>query len=99
MYVLLFHSARVIVSIPGRYAPLQVYVSCNPTKTLAQDAVLLCGPESTKTKGMPFRPVKVSFARHPTRVEANSRLKIGGFRNVTNRVTASKLTKIVKKGY
>lgn len=38
---------------------LQVYVSCNPTKTLAQDAMLLCGPVSSKTRGMPFRPVKV----------------------------------------
>lgn len=35
-----------------------VYVSCNPTKTLAQDAMLLCGPVSSKTRGMPFRPVK-----------------------------------------
>ncbi|CAM9524232.1 unnamed protein product [Discosporangium mesarthrocarpum] len=35
-----------------------VYVSCNPTKSLVNDSVLLCGPSSKKTKGAPFRPVK-----------------------------------------
>ncbi|CAM9651062.1 unnamed protein product [Choristocarpus tenellus] len=38
---------------------LQVYVSCNPTKSLVNDAVLLCSPCSKKTVGLPFRPVKV----------------------------------------
>ncbi|CAM9264220.1 unnamed protein product [Pylaiella littoralis] len=35
-----------------------VYVSCNPTKSLCADAVILCTPVSKTTSGMPFRPVK-----------------------------------------
>ncbi|CAM9603714.1 unnamed protein product [Ascophyllum nodosum] len=35
-----------------------VYVSCNPTKSLPSDALLLCSPVSKSTAGMPFRPIK-----------------------------------------
>ncbi|CAN0114149.1 unnamed protein product, partial [Ectocarpus fasciculatus] len=35
-----------------------VYVSCNPTKSLAADALILCTPVSKSTTGLPFRPVK-----------------------------------------
>lgn len=38
---------------------LQVYVSCNPTKSLPADALLLCSAVSNSTSGLPFRPVKV----------------------------------------
>lgn len=40
---------------------LQVYVSCNPTKSLPADALILCCPVSNSTVGVPFRPVKVSM--------------------------------------
>ena len=35
-----------------------VYVSCNPTKSMVRDAVLLCGPPSNKYFGDAFRPVR-----------------------------------------
>lgn len=44
-----------------RWLP-QVYVSCNPTKSLAADATILCTPVSKSTTGLPFRPVKVCCA-------------------------------------
>lgn len=34
-----------------------VYVSCNPTNSLIQDAVTLCGPKTKSVTGEPFRPV------------------------------------------
>ena len=33
-----------------------VYVSCNPTGSLVQDAALLCCPASKRYRGRPFRP-------------------------------------------
>ena len=37
-----------------------VYVSCNPTGSLVRDAVQLCGQQSSKWKGNPFRPVRAT---------------------------------------
>ncbi|KAG5186899.1 S-adenosyl-L-methionine-dependent methyltransferase [Tribonema minus] len=37
-----------------------VYVSCNPTKSLPRDALVLCSPASRKLSGEPFRPVKAT---------------------------------------
>ena len=34
-----------------------VYVSCNPTGTLARDAAMLCSPPTKKYPGRPFKPV------------------------------------------
>ncbi len=36
-----------------------IYVSCNPTKSLIKDSLLLCGPPSQKFSGEAFRPVRV----------------------------------------
>jgi tRNA (uracil-5-)-methyltransferase len=33
-----------------------IYVSCNPTGSLLQDAVILCGPPTKRFKGRAFRP-------------------------------------------
>lgn len=35
-----------------------MYVSCNPTKSLVRDAVVLCGPRSQRLHGEAFRPVR-----------------------------------------
>ncbi|CAN0028523.1 unnamed protein product [Scytosiphon promiscuus] len=51
--------AKCLRSIRGTKAIKRlVYVSCNPTKSLIGDAVILCTPVSKATTGMPFRPVK-----------------------------------------
>jgi tRNA (uracil-5-)-methyltransferase len=34
-----------------------VYVSCNPTKSLIQDCVALCGPSTKRLTGTPFQPI------------------------------------------
>ncbi|CAN0447652.1 unnamed protein product, partial [Ectocarpus sp. 8 AP-2014] len=51
--------AKCLRSIRGTKAIKRlVYVSCNPTKSLAADATILCTPVSKSTTGLPFRPVK-----------------------------------------
>ena len=35
-----------------------VYVSCNPTGSLVKDTVILCGPETKKYRGLPFKPTR-----------------------------------------
>ncbi|CBJ25817.1 conserved unknown protein [Ectocarpus siliculosus] len=56
--------AKCLRSIRGTKAIKRlVYVSCNPTKSLAADATILCTPVSKSTTGLPFRPVKFGETR------------------------------------
>lgn len=52
---------NVLKSIRG-FAPIErlIYVSCNPTGSLTNDAAILCCPASKRFRGRPF---KITFAQ------------------------------------